>query len=123
MSSIVVVFGVAVGLLGVGGVVRPTGLIRLVETMWQSPAGFRLAIALRLVLGVLLILAAPECRFPRVIRFLGVFSLVAGAAGAAIGPERLRSFVRWWTGLPTGFVRGWSLVAVAFGSFLAYAAA
>lgn len=122
MSSVVLVFGVALGLLGVSGVVRPRALIRFVETTWQSPIGFRTAIALRLALGVVLILAAPECRFPRAIRFLGVFSLVAGVATAAIGPERLRSFVRWWAGLPTGFVRGWSLVAVAFGLFLAYAA-
>ena len=122
MSSIVVLFGVAVGLLGMVGVVRPTRLIRFVETMWQSPTGFRLAIVLRLVLGVVLIIAAPDCRFPQVIRILGIFSLVAAAAAAALGHERLRSFVEWWVGRPPVFVRGWSLVAFAFGCFLVYAA-
>ncbi len=121
-TSIVVVFGVAVGLVGSIGVVRPTGLVRFVETMWRSPTGFRLAIALRLVLGVVLIVAAPDCRFPQVIRILGIFSLVAAAATAALGHERLRSFVQWWVGRPLGFVRGWSLVAVAFGCILVYAA-
>jgi hypothetical protein len=122
MSSIVVVFGVAVGLLGAGGLVRPTGLIRLVEKMWESPTGFRLAIAVRLVLGAVLIVAAPDCRFPQVIRILGIFSLVAAATTAALGHERLRSFVEWWVGRPPVFVRGWSLVALAFGCFLVYAA-
>jgi NAD/NADP transhydrogenase beta subunit len=121
-TSIVVVFGVAVGLVGSIGVVRPTGLVRFVETMWQSPTGFRLAIALRLVLGVVLIVAAPDCRFPQVIRILGIFSLVAAAATAALGHKRLRSFVQWWVGRPLGFVRCWSLVAVAFGCILVYAA-
>ena len=114
--------GVAVGLLGVSGVVHPASLIRFVERMWQSPNGFRLAIALRLAFGVVLIVAAPDCQFPRAIRLLGILSLVAGAAGAALGRERLQSFIRWWVGLPSGWVRGWSLVAVAFGFFLAYAA-
>jgi len=122
MSSIVVVFGVAVGLLGVSGFVRPTGLIRFVEKMWESPTGFRLAIAVRLVLGAVLIVAAPDCRFPQVIRILGILSLVAAAATAALGHERLRSFVEWWVGRPPVFVRGWSLVAFAFGCFLVYAA-
>jgi len=122
MASIVVVFGVAVGLLGMIGVVRPTQLIRFVETMWQSPAGFRLAIALRLVLGMILIAAAPDCRFPQLIRILGIFSLVTAAATAALGHERLRSFVQWWVGRPSGFVRGWSLAAAAFGCLLVYAA-
>jgi hypothetical protein len=122
MSSIVVVFGAAVGLLGVGGVVRPTGLIRFVEKMWESPTGFRLAIAVRLVLGAVLIVAAPDCRFPQVMRILGIFSLVAAAATAALGHERLRSFVEWWVGRPPVFVRSWSLAALAFGCFLVYAA-
>ena len=121
-TSIVVVFGIAVGLVGSIGVVRPTGLVRFVETMWQSPTGFRLAIALRLALGVVIIVAAPDCRFPQVIRILGIFSLVAAAATAALGHERLRSFVQWWVGRPSGFVRGWSLAAVTFGCVLVYAA-
>jgi hypothetical protein len=106
----------------VGGFVRPTGLVRFVEKIWQSPAGFRLAVAVRLVLGVVLVVAAPDCRFPQVVRILGILSIVAGAAAAALGHERLRSFVQWWVGRPPGFVRGWSLVAAAFGCFLVYAA-
>ena len=55
-------------------------------------------------------------------RILGIVSLVAAAATAALGHERLRSFVAWWVGRPPVFVRGWSLVAFAFGCFLVYAA-
>jgi NAD/NADP transhydrogenase beta subunit len=122
MSPIIVVFGIAVALLGVTGLVRPTGLIRFVETAWQSLTGFYLAVAVRLVLGVILIVAAPDCRFPHAVRILGIVSLIAAAATALLGHERLRSFVQWWVGRPAGFIRGWSVVAVAFGCFLVYAA-
>ena len=122
MSSIIVVFGIAVALLGMMGLVRPTGLIRFAETAWQSSTGFYLAVTVRLVLGAVLIVAAPDCRFPDVVRILGIVSLIAAAAAVILGHERLRSFVQWWVGRPAGFIRGWSGVAVAFGCFLVYAA-
>jgi len=122
MSSIIVVFGIAVALLGAMGLVRPTGLIRFVETAWQSSTGFYLAVTVRVVLGVILIVAAPDCRFPDVVRILGIVSLIAAAVAAILGHERLRSFVEWWIGRPAGFIRGWSVAAVAFGCFLVYAA-
>jgi NAD/NADP transhydrogenase beta subunit len=122
MSSIIVVFGIAVALLGVIGLVRPTGLIRFVETTWQSSTGFYLAVAVRLALGVILIVAAPDCRFPVAVRILGIVSLLAAAAPALLAHERLRSFVQWWVSRPAGFIRGWLVVAIVFGCFLAYAA-
>ena len=122
MSSIIVVFGIAVALLGMISLVRPTGLIRFAETAWQSSTGFYLAVTVRLVLGAVLIVAAPDCRFPDVVRILGIVSLIAAAAAVILGHERLRSFVQWWVGRPAGFIRGWSGVVVAFGCFLVYAA-
>ena len=38
-----------------------------------------------------------------------------------LGRERLRPMIDWWISRPGGFIRAWSLVAVAFGVFLGYA--
>jgi len=122
MTWIVALFGCIVAALGISGVVRPTALIDLVQAAWRTPAGLYGAVGLRVLLGVVLIAAAPDCRFPQAIRILGIVALVAAAGGLVAGFERLQRFAAWWTERPAGFVRAWSLVAVAFGAWLVYAA-
>jgi hypothetical protein len=122
MIWIVAGFGVLVMGLGVVGLVRPQSLLDLVESAWKSPAALHFAIGVRLALGIALIVAAPESRFPQTIRVLGIVALAAAAAGALLGRERLTAFVAWWTEQSPGFVRGWSIVALAFGGFLISAA-
>jgi hypothetical protein len=78
-------------------------------------------VVIRAALGVLLLAAASSTRFPWVIGGLGVLSLVAAVSMPFLGYQRLRKFVEWWAARPEGFVRGWSLVACAFGVFLIYA--
>lgn len=122
MLSVIAVFGIAIALLGAMGIVYPTGLTHFVAAVWETLTGFYLAITVRFSLGVILIVAAPDCRFPVVVRALGIVSLIAAAATAILGYERLRSFVQWWVGRPAGFIRGWATAAVVFGGFLVYAA-
>jgi hypothetical protein len=122
MRVAIAAFGLFVLALGVLGVARPAALIGLVERPWRSRAGFHVAVGLRAVLGVLLLAAASSTRFPRVIGALGVLSLIAAVSIPLLGYERLRRFVEWWVARPADFVRAWSLLACAFGSFLIYAA-
>jgi hypothetical protein len=122
MTGIILAFGVFITALGVVGVLRPGELIRLVETIWRSQGGIYLVVALRLGLGAVLIAAAPECRYPLAIRVLGYVSLLSGVAAAVMGRRRIRSLLDWWTQRPPTLIRVWSVAAVAFGAFLAYAA-
>jgi len=122
MLGIIVGFGVIVAGLGIIGLVRPQSLLDMIERSWKSPAALYFAIGVRLFLGVVLVAAAPECRYPQVIRILGIVSLVAAAAGAALGRRRLTVFVDWWAKQSTGFVRTWCIFALAFGGFLISAA-
>ena len=122
MTWIVALFGCIVATLGIAGVVRPNSLIDLVQSAWRTPAGLYVAVGVRIFLGVVLIAAAPDCRFPQAMRILGIIALIAGAAGLVAGFERLQHFVAWWTERSAVFVRAWSLVAVAFGAFLVFAA-
>jgi len=121
MTFLVALFGVLVAGVGVFGVVRPVALVRFLESIWESSWVFYFAIGIRIALGAVLIIAAPECRFPQTIRILGMISLIGAASIAAMGLARLRAFVAWWLGRPAGFIRGWSGLAFAFGAFLIYA--
>jgi hypothetical protein len=114
-------FGVLVTALGAVGLARPVALISLVERPWQTRAGLLLAVAVRVVLGVALLVAAPDSRFPATLRALGGLSLLAAVALPLVGFERLRRFVQWWAERPSGFVRAWSAAALLFGVFVVVA--
>ncbi len=122
LTWVVALFGMAIILLGILGLVSPGNLVRLVVGSWQSQKGFYFAIGIRVVFGIVLLLAASQSRFPEAFRVLGIISLVAAMAASFLGFDRLQRFVQKWMKRSPGFIRGWSVMAAAFGVFLLYGA-
>jgi len=122
LTWVVALFGMAIILLGILGLVSPGNLVRLVVGSWQSQKGFYFAIGIRVVFGIVLLLAASQSRFPEAFRVLGIISLVAAMAAPFLGFDRLQRFVQKWMKRSPGFIRGWSVLAAAFGVFLLYGA-
>lgn len=122
MRIALVAIALVIFLLGALGVVWPRALMSMVDRPWRSSAGLYVAVAIRGVFGVLLVVAADGTRFPWTVRVLGIVSLVAAVSLPLLGYERVRKFITWWLARPDAFVRAWSVVACAFGAFLAYAA-
>ena len=121
MAALVAVLGALIAAIGATGVVSPASLLRFVKSVWRQPMGLYLAVGIRLVLGVILILAAPSCRFPEAVRIIGVVSIVAAVLIPFIGFERISSLIRWGESRSLTALRVWCLVAIAFGVFLVYA--
>lgn len=122
MTLLVAFFGVLIALLGATGLFSPSTLLGRVDSAWRTRRGLYAVIALRLVLGVILVVAAPECRYPVAIRVLGVISIVAAGSVPVIGLERVHAMVDWWAARPPLWIRAWACVAIAFGGFLIHAA-
>ena len=122
MTVVVAAFGAVVVGIGIFGLLRPEALIHFIESVWESPSALHVAVGMRLVLGVVLLVAAPECRYPQAVQVLGILSIVAAISGAMLGRERLTAFVGWWVERPAGFIRGWSVIAAVFGGLLFYVA-
>jgi uncharacterized membrane protein len=122
LTWVVALFGIAIILLGVLGLVRPGNLVRLVVGSWQSRKGFYFAIGIRGVFGIVLLLTASQSRFPEAFRVLGIISLMAALAAPFLGFDRLQRFVQKWMKRSPGFIRGWSVMTAAFGAFLLYGA-
>ncbi len=120
LTWVVALFGITTILLGILGLVRPGNLMRLVLGAWQSKKGFYFSIGIRVVFGIVLLLEASQSRFPDAFRILGIISLVAAMAAPFLGFDRLQRFVQKWTRRSPGFIRGWSVMAAAFGVFLCY---
>lgn len=116
MAVLVSLLGAAMLFVGVIGLVRPERLAALVEH-WSSPARYRFAVVVRFLIGAFLIVAAPACRMPGVVRAVGVLAIAAAVALLFLGRARLDAFVRWWLAHPST-IRPAGLFAAAFGSLL-----
>jgi hypothetical protein len=120
MLTLAMVVGVAFMLAGVVVAVSPERLFSVAD--WASRRGRYIAVALRVVTGLVLILAAPASRSPTGFRVIGALMLLAGLVIALVPNDRWAEFIRWWTGEHRALYRASSLVAIVLGAFIAYAA-
>jgi hypothetical protein len=117
---IVVLFGVLILALSVWGIGAPSRLMQFVHKVMERDAGIHAAILVRVILGLALLVAATDSRFPVTFRVFGWVAIIAAAGIAVIGKARLRGFVARFYRLNPGFVRAWLLVGIVFGGFLVY---
>jgi hypothetical protein len=109
---------------GVVGVVSPDSVMALRRQYMVTPIGPYAVGAVRVAMGILLILFAPASRTPKTLRALGavvcVQGLVQGVASAFIAPERARAILEWEATHPA-LLRIGALMALATGGFVAFA--
>lgn len=122
MAILVSILGVLAAAVGLIGLAQPRRIINLIN-YWEGPTRFRLAIAVRLVLGVVLLVVASDCRLPAVVTALGVIAIVAAVAILIVGQHRLDSFIAWWLARSPAVIRVSMLFALAFGVLLIYVGA
>jgi len=74
-----------------------------------------IAVAIRVVVGVLFLLAAPYSNAPVFIGALGLLFIIAGIALLFIGRERLKQIADWFLGQPDSMLRVLACAIVVFG--------
>ncbi len=121
MRWLVVVFGLLIFVVGGMGMAAPGWLMALISR-FRSREGFRAAAAIRVVMGIVLILAAGGTRAPRFLQVIGWITLAAGLLLPLIGLARYEAIIDWWLARPEGARFAWAGAAVAFGASLIWAA-
>ena len=102
------------------GFVIPTLLTRLVPWFLQLRGALAFAVAVRLAIGAVLIVAAPDTRYPLAFQILGGLMLLAAAVLPLLGIARISRLVNWVAGLPSLAIRAWLCLGFGFGAFLLY---
>ena len=108
-------------LLGVYWLLNAETFYQFIESNYNNSSLYLPAVVLRFSLGVLLIVAAKESRYPRVIKVLGIFSIAAATVFALMGQDNFQSFLA--SIIPAFESYSWvgALLSLGFGGFILYA--
>jgi hypothetical protein len=101
------------------GIISPDSMMTL-RRMYYTPHGLYVGGAVRVAMGLVLILAATNSRWPRVLRVLGVVMCMQALAANILGLERARAIME-WEAMHTALLRAGAAVALAASCFIAYA--
>jgi hypothetical protein len=116
-ALLVALFTIAVG---VAGLAYPESATTLRRWYFATPGRFYAAGAIRLAMGLVLIVAAAGSRWPRILLAMGVMMCLQALSGTSMGPERARVILE-WEAMHTTLLRVGAVVALVTGGFMAVA--
>ena len=122
MRSLALLVALFIMVVGMAGVFTPDSLITVGRYV-VTPVGLYAVAALRVGIGLVLMLVARISRAPKTLRAFGAIALVAGLATPLFGVERARAIFDWEATQGTALIRVGAGLALAIGGFIAFAVA
>jgi hypothetical protein len=118
MTLFIIIFGVLTCLGGLVILVNPEIVFGFLRKNSAKIELHILAVALRLILGVILIVQAGDSRYPFAIETIGWLSIVAAVLFAVIGRNNFVKLMSWALSQVKTLGRVGGVIASAFGAFL-----
>jgi hypothetical protein len=107
--------------VGIVGLISPDSVTTARRLYFATPVGLYAAGAVRVAMGLVVILYAPASRAPKTLRALGAVMCLQAFAATLLGPDRARAVLEWEAMQATALLRVGAAVALAIGCFLAFA--
>jgi hypothetical protein len=107
--------------VGIGGLISPESGSEIRRLYFATPARFYTAGAVRIAMGLVVIMAAAASRAPRTLRALGAVMSLQGLSATLMGPDHARAILEWETMQGPAILRVGAAVALAAGVFLSFA--
>ena len=107
--------------VGVLGIVSPDRVTTVRRQYFATPVRLYAAGAVRVAMGLVVILCAPASRAPKTLRALGAVMCLQALAATILGPDRARAVLEWESIQGAALLRVGAAVALAVGCFLAFA--
>ena len=118
IALLLAMFIIAVSLMGI---IATDSAMTLRRLYFATPGRFYAAGAVRVAMGLVLILAASSSRWPRTLRTLGAVMCLQALAATLFGIERARVVMEWEIAQGNLLLRVGAMVALASGCFIAFA--
>jgi hypothetical protein len=114
MCYIILIIGVFILGIAVAVLVSPATLRQILHQFllkkWLVPVTF-----LRVVVGIVFLIAAPGTRSPLFMYILGILFILAGVSIPLLGKEKIEGLANWWLGRPDIILRIWAVLAAILG--------
>ena len=117
MLTLVALVGIVIVFACAYGMSNPVGLLGFVDR-FSNQRGFAFAVIVRVVLGVVSLLAAPDSLLPVFLYGVGALSLIAATVLGLIGVSGYRRIIGWVTSFPASMLRAWLVFGLVFGAAL-----
>ena len=119
MVAFVKLFGIFLVGFGVAYLIKPN-IIKQYMAFWKIGKRLYLGGALALLIGIIFLFAAAQCRWRGIIVAFGILSVAKGIWLLVISQEKAISILDWWAKRPITFLRVHAIFAVALGVLLIY---
>ena len=106
--------------IGIVGIASPDSVMAVRRQYFATPVGLHAASAVRVAMGLVLILIARVSRAPKTLRALGAVMCAQGVAATVFGLDRAQAILE-WEAMHTALLRAGAMVALASGGFIAFA--
>jgi hypothetical protein len=118
---LIIMFGILTLLAGIVIVINPEIIFGFLRNNIDKPELHILAVAVRIVLGVILIYQSGISKFPLLIEIIGWLSIVAAIILFVMGRSNFSRLMSWALSFVKTSGRVGGFLAVVFGAFLIYA--
>ena len=122
VTFLALAIGILVTCLGFLGIAAPDDFASLIAEV-QKRSNIYLLAALRVAIGVILLLAAGGSRTPFFLGTLGVFVILGGLISPFMAVPLRQSVQRWVAGGSSIPMQAWAGVALVIGAFITYTTA
>ncbi len=119
MVILVKLLGIVIVVFGVIHLVSPDLTKRYMGFWIKGKRGYAGG-CLSILIGIILLFAASQCRLAWFVALFGILALVKGFVLFVLGPERLTSTINWWRARPPVAQRLLGLLKLALGALLIY---
>jgi hypothetical protein len=123
MRIVIILFGIFIILMSGIMLARPKSITDFMLRQAGEPWLHVAAVAVRIVLGIALVLSACQSRFPLALEIIGWIAIAAGVILALTPPAKFRRMIKWAIDRFGRFMRPAAVAALLFGAFLVYAVA
>ncbi|EGG99088.1 hypothetical protein imdm_1522 [gamma proteobacterium IMCC2047] len=120
MFTVISAFGLLIAAIGLWGFILPKPFMRAMQTFVLSSKGLYIIFGFRLLLGSLLLIAAPMSHYSTLFYVVGVLALFDAMVTLMLGPDNIERYMQWWLLRPAICLRVMMLIAWLLGVVLIY---
>ncbi len=121
MTEIIIVFAVLIFIAGFTILINPKYILNFFERNMDRVEIQVIAVVVRLLIGVLLFVQADLSKYPLTMQLLGIASIAAALALAAMGRGNFVKLMTWIENKLQPFARIGGILALVFGGFIIHA--